>query len=192
MKTKLCSKCKRNLPLSHFNMSRVTKDGLRTRCRKCRTADQRDYRSRNRDKVRKSDKIRMRKYRLTTHWKKWSKTHGKQYYKKNKKRQLQKQAMFRKNHPAKARRINFRANLKRKGYGITFDNYMLMLKKQNGRCAICGRKEKIRHYLSVDHDHQTGKVRGLLCTPCNAGIAFLGDSFDRIESAFNYMKSTNE
>lgn len=60
--------------------------------------------------------------------------------------------------------------LKRK-FGISSEEYDIMLEKQNGVCAICGGKTKRR--LAVDHDHQTGKVRGLLCGACNPHLAWL-------------------
>src|SRR6185437_14192734 len=57
-------------------------------------------------------------------------------------------------------------------YGVTHDDYMEMLAKQNGVCAICNLPERSAKTaaLSVDHDHSTGKVRGLLCVRCNAMI----------------------
>ena len=53
-----------------------------------------------------------------------------------------------------------------KTYKITEEQYTNMWKKQKGKCAICGKDLK-EHYLDVDHDHETGKVRGLLCRYCN-------------------------
>lgn len=57
-------------------------------------------------------------------------------------------------------------------YGLTEDEYELMLEAQGGVCAICHRPERVRRgpgepRLSVDHDHITGMVRGLLCQSCN-------------------------
>jgi len=53
-----------------------------------------------------------------------------------------------------------------KQLGVTDDEYALLLEAQDGGCAICGAKPKTRR-LHVDHDHATGKVRGLLCHRCN-------------------------
>jgi hypothetical protein len=47
-----------------------------------------------------------------------------------------------------------------------------MMTDQGGRCGICGRDDTD---LVIDHDHQTGRVRGLLCNNCNSGLGFLGD-----------------
>lgn len=54
-------------------------------------------------------------------------------------------------------------------YGITRAQYLEMNDDQAGRCAICGKPPKTRD-LAVDHNHVTGKVRGLLCAPCNVGL----------------------
>lgn len=55
-------------------------------------------------------------------------------------------------------------------------------------CAICGESE----YICVDHCHDTGKVRGVLCRKHNAAIGALGDSSDQVEKALNYLKSFEE
>lgn len=61
-------------------------------------------------------------------------------------------------------------NLRNK-YGITAEYYNKLLIQQEGDCAICGRSQSEFNYpLHVDHDHQTGKVRGLLCCGCNTGL----------------------
>ena len=60
----------------------------------------------------------------------------------------------------------------KKKYGITETDYQNLLRKQNGNCAICGGKNKSRR-LHVDHDHKTGKVRGLLCLRCNGSLSWV-------------------
>lgn len=70
-------------------------------------------------------------------------------------------------------------------YGITPDDYKVMLDKQNGTCYIC--KKFDTKALAVDHDHDTGKVRGLLCTRCNRGIGLFGDSPDLLARAAEYL-----
>lgn len=64
-----------------------------------------------------------------------------------------------------------RAHLKSK-FGITPTDYDRMLVEQSGGCAICGKPPTSRR-LHVDHDHDTGKVRGLLCTRCNTSLGWL-------------------
>ncbi len=73
-------------------------------------------------------------------------------------------------------------------YGMTQAQYDALLKKQKGLCAIC-RNPPDREFLCVDHDHKTGKVRGLLCSPCNARLGHLEDRL-WIKKAFAYMDRT--
>lgn len=59
----------------------------------------------------------------------------------------------------------------KKHYGITNEQYSELLEKQNDCCALCKRhKSEFTNFLSVDHDHKTGEIRGLLCTHCNHRI----------------------
>jgi len=78
--------------------------------------------------------------------------------------------------------------LKRR-YGITIEDYNRMFNEQNGCCAIC--KKHQTHFekaLAVDHDHETEKVRGLLCRACNTAIGLLQDNPDVILEASNYVR----
>jgi hypothetical protein len=59
-------------------------------------------------------------------------------------------------------------------YGLTTDEFEAMLSAQDRRCYICRMRQGKKH-LSVDHDHATGEVRGLLCQPCNRYIGRLKD-----------------
>jgi Recombination endonuclease VII len=71
-------------------------------------------------------------------------------------------------------------------YGITLEEYNVILSAQNGACAIC----KTRMTTPcVDHDHNTGRVRGLLCSECNKAIGFLKDDPDRCLNAATYLRS---
>ena len=82
--------------------------------------------------------------------------------------------------------VQRKAELKRL-YGITFDDYVNLYKKQNGVCAICLQECKTRKSLSVDHDHDTMAVRGLLCNRCNRAIGMLGEDPDILERAKEYI-----
>ncbi len=77
----------------------------------------------------------------------------------------------------------------KKMYGIDLDEYLVMLDAQGGVCAICGEKEKDSRfeYLSVDHCHTTGKVRGLLCNACNRAIGGLKDNPELLRKALLYL-----
>lgn len=80
-------------------------------------------------------------------------------------------------------------NMKNK-YGLSLDDYDKLLIKQNGVCAICKHKETKKgiDFLPVDHNHKTGKVRGLLCNACNWGIGHLKDDIEILENAIKYLK----
>ena len=85
-----------------------------------------------------------------------------------------------------------RAWFYRRKYGISLAQYDEMLTKQGCRCSICNSPDSKRQgqRLMVDHCHETGKVRGLLCNPCNAAIGLLGDNISTLQKAINYL-STN-
>lgn len=64
-----------------------------------------------------------------------------------------------------------------------------MLRYQGGKCFICQRATGKRRRLAVDHDHKTGRVRGLLCNPCNRDVlGHLRDSVAALERAVTYLK----
>ena len=84
-------------------------------------------------------------------------------------------------------------NLKLK-FGLTLNDYELMLKSQNGVCKICRRPEISKHHngnikqLSVDHDHKTNKVRGLLCANCNHMLGNARDNPETLKQAIKYLE----
>lgn len=73
-------------------------------------------------------------------------------------------------------------------YGITIEDFNSLLKKQSGVCAICGKGPKGKSRLCVDHDHETGKVRGLLCYRCNMAIGALSSIY-LLEKAKEYLRT---
>jgi hypothetical protein len=73
-------------------------------------------------------------------------------------------------------------------YGISTDEYNEILLSQNGRCLICGAEPDGRA-LDVDHDHETGKVRGLLCHRCNLGVGIFEDDPDLLTAVAEYLKT---
>jgi len=74
-------------------------------------------------------------------------------------------------------------------YGITLEDYNFLLEDQNKKCKICNRECSTGKSLSVDHNHETDKVRGLLCKNCNIGLGMFFDNIDFLESAVLYLKS---
>lgn len=79
--------------------------------------------------------------------------------------------------------------LKRK-YGISLEEYNIRLEEQDFSCLICN-GEEIDRQLAVDHDHKTGKVRGLLCGSCNRALGLFKDSPELMEKAINYLKENS-
>lgn len=69
-------------------------------------------------------------------------------------------------------------------YGLTRNQFEAMLNEQNGECACCGNEAE----LVVDHDHKTGKVRGLLCQPCNKSLGIVSESEVRLLSLVTYIR----
>ena len=78
-----------------------------------------------------------------------------------------------------------------KKYGVTPEQWDLMLKRCGNRCEICGKENKRqnkRRALCVDHNHETGEVRGLLCDNCNVGIGKLQDNVELLKKAAVYLQ----
>ena len=79
--------------------------------------------------------------------------------------------------------------------GLTRTDYNAIYERQGGVCAICEQGEKLIdsrtqrvRTLAIDHNHDTGKVRGLLCAMHNRGLGFFGDSIEMLEKALSYLK----
>lgn len=74
-------------------------------------------------------------------------------------------------------------------YGISKSEYDVMFQNQKGRCIACGRVQNNRP-LSVDHNHKTGKVRGLLCLKCNSTLGFCDESINILLGLIDYIRKT--
>lgn len=90
-------------------------------------------------------------------------------------------------------RDQYRAADLRKTFGISLAEYAALAATQGNRCAICGRVETETRNgrvkaLAVDHDHESGQVRGLLCVACNTGIGKFGDDPKRLRTAAEYIE----
>lgn len=102
-----------------------------------------------------------------------------------------------KKNSSKLRIINRRSRLKSQ-YGISLEKYMEMLAEQKGTCAICKKEESqksnkrgVTDSLRVDHCHRTGKIRGLLCSKCNFGIAQFNDDPVLLKRAIRYLEKAS-
>jgi hypothetical protein len=91
-----------------------------------------------------------------------------------------------KQNPEKRRVIMQKENYKRR-YGLTIEQKQELIDKQNSKCAICKDDLKHTHNVCVDHNHETGSVRGILCRKCNLGIGHLQDSITVLKAAIKYL-----
>jgi hypothetical protein len=173
MKTKICTKCGIKKEISEFHKLKNGKFGVHSTCKSCRNQYMKDYQKENKEQIKKY----MKEHRSErNHNKKiWDKEH------------LTERRMYKEKNREKSKNQYLI-----KTYGITLEQYNQMLIEQNGVCAICGQKEtrksKYNKYtLSVDHNHKTGKVRGLLCHGCNNCLGTLKDDIKIFQSAIEYL-----
>jgi hypothetical protein len=91
-------------------------------------------------------------------------------------------------------RLSSKKSQLKSNYGLSFEEYKQLLKKQNNVCAICGKKQLNKNnqfnkkVLSIDHCHKTKIVRGLLCTECNFGLSKFKDDIELMKKAIKYLK----
>ena len=97
-----------------------------------------------------------------------------------------------------ARRVSKRNSEFKRYYGISEKEVSEMYQAQSGLCKICNTQMEVfsssedkRQTFCVDHNHDTGKVRGLLCSDCNRGIGFLKDNSEILRKAAEYLESSN-
>ena len=156
--TKVCSKCGKEKPVSEFSKDKNSSDGYTYQCKECRNAKYREYYHANSEKM-KEKREKTKEYR-------------KEYY----------------NDPE--RKFAYRKRYIEREFGIKYEDYDKMLEEQRGVCAICGKPETKPNakYLAVDHNHETGEVRGLLCNNCNRALGLLKDNVDVLQNAINYLK----
>jgi hypothetical protein len=108
-------------------------------------------------------------------------------------RQRENTRRYQERHPGRQAEVYRRWWLKR--YGITVHDYARLLEEQHGVCAACGQPERTPNprngyrLLAVDHDHETGRVRGLLCVNCNKALGHLRDDPSRIQGLLRYAQA---
>lgn len=91
---------------------------------------------------------------------------------------------------------NYKNKIYLRQYGISFEEYQEMFRRQNGRCAICGEEERRlvrkgleeKRALAVDHCHKTGKIRALLCSDCNPSLGGFKDNIQTLLNAIEYLR----
>ena len=93
------------------------------------------------------------------------------WYQKNKEHTREYRRKYRSQHPEKFVRYDRYGHVY-KQYGLNKDEYLKLEQVHDGKCALCNKTSK----LYVDHNHETGVVRGLLCPRCNVGLSFIEDA----------------
>jgi hypothetical protein len=138
-----------------------------------------------------ADKEKQRAYHRKYQQTEKRKAYKAAWYQANKERVSAYQVKYRDKFPDKNRRY-FRNHHLVKTYGITLEQYEAIYKQQGGVCGICGNPPDIGRHgvarLAVDHDHATGKIRGLLCNNCNSGMGLIGDTAEHLVRALSYLK----
>ncbi len=160
---KTCNKCGAVKPLSEFYRMTGMRDGHRNECKACNLAAQAAKRH--------ADPGPNRERALR--WKR-----------ENPERVAAKAAAYR----ASGRKsISDRKSHLKRRFGLTLEQYDDMLRSQGGGCALCKRPARPGKALHVDHDHETGRVRGLLCFTCNNALGDFEDEPARLRAAIAYL-----
>lgn len=183
---KICTKCNKEKPYSEFNYYLASFDGYQNYCRDCVKLYMKKY---NKNPPRpKSTTPRMKicsACRIEKPFIDFGIKQASQDGLAARCRDCQKKY---------GQKYNHHINLQKK-YGISKIEYELMLKSQNEVCAICSRPETTKKYnktqpLSVDHDHKTHKIRGLLCAKCNRSLGGFKDNPELLRKAANYLEAS--
>ena len=117
----------------------------------------------------------------------------KRYYQHQKARIRENERKRRADNPQVYKKKDFTTNIAR--FGFTEDSFFELYHAQNESCAICGLHNDDSKYvrnLHIDHCHETGLVRGLLCHGCNTGLGAFSDDVKLLEEAVKYLKSKEE
>jgi hypothetical protein len=155
---KTCVRCHKEKPLSEFFKHKQQKSGLDPKCKICAS------------KAKRESYLKTKKENPTQHASNW------RQYRKN----------YKTKHPERHKRSQQNQDLKKK-YGITIEEFESLLKAQGNCCAICKTPKNGRRF-AVDHDHQTGIIRGILCDGCNIGIGHLKESPKILQAAIKYLR----
>lgn len=111
--------------------------------------------------------------------------HDAAYRTEHRERDLSRKAAY---HAANSETVNRKRLLKR--YAVTEAQLTVLINDQAGGCAICREPLRNGYQTHVDHDHMTGRVRGILCRQCNLGLGHFMDSAARLEAALLYLRRT--
>jgi hypothetical protein len=206
MPTKVCSKCGEEKDVSEFSIRKNRKEGLQSTCKLCdkeyrlkniekRKEIAKKYRLKNIEENKKKDimdSVNDKKFCTGCKQDKYFTEFYKDKSRKNGLRDRCKSCDKKRSklYAFNNYQIGRNAHLKRT-YNITIKQYHQIYKDQNGYCAICGNTKGNNKVFHVDHDHLTGKVRGLLCNKCNKSLGGFQDSPEILQKAIDYLNKHN-
>lgn len=183
---KQCTRCKRALPEDDFRI-RSDKTSNRQRiCRKCESECSKNYAKLHRKRITEGRREYQKDYKQK------NKTHLNDIQRRRYHEIVDEKHSYYSVYRNTDRSRNF--YLQRR-YGITLDEFNEKLGQQGNGCAICGsvsgKANKKHDRLTVDHNHATGELRGILCHKCNFGLGHFGDDIELLLKAIEYLKSYN-
>lgn len=161
---KVCRKCGLTKPIDEFYRAPGMRDGRRNDCKACNLAA-------------KHERYLADPQAAIARVKRWQQ--------KNPERYRENQRRMRSTPEGKERQRA--GHLKRK-YGITLAQYDELLARQGGRCAICRRGPRPDISLHLDHDHESGELRGILCFRCNNALGDFDDDPTLLQAALRYLR----
>jgi hypothetical protein len=207
MSDKTCVSCKISFPYSQFSRDKRRPDGYFPYCKKCKREShlrashdpqkarvrRQKWATANAERFREiqqadSKKRYYEKYALDPQMREEARLRARAQYRANKARHAECAKRWKEANRDKCAQAA-RARHLQKEYGLTFAEYNAMVEKQDGLCAICGGPPMNKHgKLYVDHCHNTGKVRALLCDQCNHGLGNFRDDIELVAAALEYLK----
>ena len=165
---KKCAVCLIEKPLESFHANSRNRDGRHSYCKSCAVLKLREWREKNIEHAREKERQRDRA------------AYARDWRERN-----------------KGNRPEHAAQRIARTYGLSVDEYWKRLEDQGRCCAICRQPEDYQQAgrtkrLSVDHDHETGAVRGFLCGRCNSGLGYFRDDPDMLRAAAAYLEEWRE
>lgn len=113
---------------------------------------------------------------------------SREYYLKNKKRFYDSNKRRKESNPERYKTTLRNCHLNR-SYGITQEEYLKIFEEQEKKCAICGTSKFDKKGPAIDHCHDSGKVRGILCGKCNRGLGLFMDNINNLKVAIEYLSN---
>ena len=169
MQTKLCPKCEQHLSLDQFHKHKGKGPlGLKSWCKTCDNTKMAERRKTDPEWAKERD-VKKREYYYANHADQRIKA-------------KERDSTLEGKHKIKDR-------MYRRKYGITKNQVDNLLEQQNYACVICNLNFDEKNRCCVDHDHNTGKVRGILCHPCNVSLGLIKDSIKTAQSMAKYLKA---